>query len=49
MYSWLRHRGERRSELATGILVNKASSILRSLTYSSLDSLFLAAPKSKRV
>ena len=41
MYSWLRHRGERRSELATGIPANKASGILRSLTYSSRPGLFV--------
>ena len=41
MYSWLSHRGERRRELATGILANKASGILRSLTYSPRPGLFV--------
>ena len=41
VYSWLRHRGERRSELATCIPANKASGFLRSLTYSSRPGLFV--------
>ena len=41
VYSWLRHRGERRSELATAVLAKEASCILRSLTYSSRPGLFV--------